>query len=305
MVCTVAVACSAVPEQANDPSTRITAVVAAQTTATTAVAPTTSDQTSDTPTEAEPGTGAHDEATPTTAQAAGTTRPDWLGQRPLPTTPDGRVVVPQTTPTELRDRQLATVGTLPPPESAAFTATQGPVPADVLARSTWNPGCPVTAEDLSYLTVSFWGFDGLHHRGELIVHRSVAGDMIAVFEGLHRLRFPIEEMRVITSADLEALPTGDGNVTSSFVCRAVTGGTSFSEHAYGLAIDVNPFHNPYQRGDLVLPELAADYLNRSVDRPGMIQPDDGVVDLFASIGWSWGGDWRSLKDYQHFSHNGR
>ena len=126
-----------------------------------------------------------------------------------------------------------------------------------------------------------------------------------MFEQLYLARFPIEQMRIVTTDDLEAPPTGDGNNTTAFVCRPVTGGTTFSEHAYGLAIDVNPFHNPYQRDELILPELARHYIDRSLGQLGMITAGDVAVESFAAIGWSWGGNWRSLKDYQHFSSSGR
>ena len=176
---------------------------------------------------------------------------------------------------------------------------------EALARSTWIDGCPVAPEDLAYLTVTFHGFDGHNHTGEIIVAASVADDIVSVFEQLHAARFPIEEMRIVTMADLDAPPTGDTNNTTGFVCRPVTGGTAFSEHAKGLAIDINPFHNPYVRGYLILPELAAAYTDRADERPGVIREGDVVVEAFAAIGWTWGGDWRSLKDYQHFSATGR
>lgn len=233
-----------------------------------------------------------------------TPAPDWIGQRTLPTTPVGRVV-PQTTPEELRDRRFVTVDLLEPPDAARFESTVGPLDPETLARSTWEPGCPVEPEELSYLTMTFWGFDGEVHTGEMIVNAGVAADIVGVFEQLFEARFPIEEMRLVTQADLDAPPTGDGNNTAAFVCRAVTGGTSFSEHAFGLAIDINPFHNPYQRNDLVLPELATHYLDRGLGQPGMILDGDVVVNAFAAIGWPWGGDWTSLKDYQHFSRSGR
>ncbi len=102
-----------------------------------------------------------------------------------------------------------------------------------------------------------------------------------MFARLYRARFPIEEMRLVTGADLEARPTGDGNNTAAFVCRAARKQTRWSAHAYGLAIDVNPFQNPYQRGDLVLPELASAYLDRADRRPGMIHPGDVVTTAFA------------------------
>lgn len=237
---------------------------------------------------------------PTTGASA---PPDWLGQRTLPTTAD-RVVVPQTTPTELVDRRLITVDTLPPPAGERFESTIGPVPPSVLARSTWQEGCPVEPSELSYLTLSFWGFDGRAHTGEMIVNAEVADDVVAVFADLHDARFPIEEMRVTALPELDAEPTGDGNNTASFVCRAVVGGSRFSQHAYGLAVDVNPFHNPYKKGELVLPELATSYLDRA-ERPGVIQPDGPVVRAFADIGWFWGGNWTSLDDYHHFSRDNR
>ena len=112
-------------------------------------------------------------------------------------------------------------------------------------------------------------------------------------------------MRIATKAEQTAPPTGDGNNTTAFNCRPVRGATSYSEHAYGLAVDVNPFQNPYLKGDLVLPELASAYRDRARHRPGMILPRGPVVRAFARIGWGWGGDWTSLKDLQHFSANGR
>jgi hypothetical protein len=168
----------------------------------------------------------------------------------------------------------------------------------------WQPGCPVGLEDLRYVTVAFWGFDGGRHTGELVVHRDVAEEVVWVFARLHEARFPIEQMRLVSGGDLEAPPTGDGNNTAAFVCRAVRQGGSWSAHAYGLAIDVNPFHNPYRRGDLVLPELASAYLDRGDLRPGMVVPGDVVTAAFAEIGWSWGGEWSS-PDLMHFSATGR
>jgi hypothetical protein len=83
------------------------------------------------------------------------------------------------------------------------------------------------------------------------------------------------------------------------------GTDNWSMHAYGLAIDINPFHNPYEKGELIIPELAMSYLDRDQNLPGMIHDGDVVVAAFADIGWGWGGDWKTLKDYMHFSQNGR
>lgn len=232
---------------------------------------------------------------------------DWeLGAHPLPLRPDGLGVM-RPTPEELVERRFATVDLLPPPQGGRFRATIGPVTAAIRARmgETWSPACPVGLDDLRYLTVSFRGFDGLPHTGELVVAASEAKHVTAVFAALFAGDFPIEEMRLPTTADLEAHPTGDGNNTVGLECRPTTGGSSWSAHAYGLAIDVNPFDNPYQKDDVVLPELASSYLDRSWVRPGMIGPRSLAVRAFARIGWSWGGAWSSLKDYQHFTATGR
>jgi hypothetical protein len=246
-------------------------------------------------------------AGPTTAPP--TTRPPaavWrVGARPLPLRPDGFGEV-LATPAPLRDRRLPTVDRLPPPPGGRFRSTVAPITPAVRARmgATWAPGCPVALADLRYLTVSFRGFDGRAHTGELVVNRRVAADVASVFARLYAARFPIEEMRLVTTADLEAHPTGDGNDTAAFVCRPARGQTRWSAHAYGLAIDLDPFQNPFRRGDLVLPELASAYLDRADRRPGMILPGDVVTTAFASIGWTWGGTFRTPKDLMHFSATG-
>jgi hypothetical protein len=128
--------------------------------------------------------------------------------------------------------------------------------------------------------------------------------VVRIFRTLFTRGFPLEEMRLPTTADLTAKPTGDGNNTAGFVCRAARGQTRFSAHAYGLAIDVNPFHNPYVKDDLVLPELASAYVDRSWVRPGMLLPRSAAVRAFTDAGWTWGGTFRRPKDYQHFSLTG-
>jgi hypothetical protein len=232
-----------------------------------------------------------------------TAAPEWLGTRVLPVGPNG-FAAPQDTPPELRNRSLITVDDLPPPSDGRFHATIVMVPGGVLARSSWTNNCPVAAADLRYLTVSFRGFDGRAHTGELLVNARVADDLVTVFGQLFAADFPIERMRISSAAELNAPPTGDGNTTEVFACRPVRGQTAWSQHAYGLALDLNPFQNPYHRGEVVLPELATAYLDRTDARPGMVQPGGPAVRAFAAIGWPWGGDYRSLKDYMHFSATG-
>lgn len=236
-----------------------------------------------------------------------TPSPSWaVGASPLPLRPDGFGQVLDT-PAVLRDRRMTSPSLLPPPKDGRFAATVGAVTPAIRQRmgQTWSEACPVGLGGLRYLTVSFRGFDGAAHTGELVVNAEVADDVVQVFRRLFDAGFPIEEMRLPTTADLTAPPTGDGNNTAGLVCRASRGQTTWSQHAYGLAVDVNPFHNPMVKRDLVLPELASAYRDRTAVRPGMHLPGGPSVRAFAEIGWEWGGDWRSSKDYMHFSRNGR
>lgn len=271
--------------------------------------PTTSPTPSPSPTSTSPAVPSPDpaapEAAPSAPPAPGTVPPAWLGTRVLPVDEQG-YGVRRPTPPELRHRRFTLPSTVPGPAGDEFWSQVETAPGVVLDRSTWAPGCPVGAGDLAWVRLRFWGFDDRPHLGELLVHRSVADDVVTVFRRLYRARFPIEEMRITRRDELDAPPTGDGNNTGAFVCRPKAGRTSgFSEHAYGLAVDVNPFQNPYLDGSLVLPELASSYLRRDRVRPGMVTPGDAVVRAFADIGWAWGGAWRTLKDYQHFSLHGR
>jgi D-alanyl-D-alanine carboxypeptidase len=259
---------------------------------------------------ASPPTSSSPTPTPTQSSESpvaepGTVPPAWLGTRPVPLRADGYGQA-QPTPPELDPRRFTLPDTLSPLPGDGFASVIEQMPADVLARSTWAPGCPVAAEDLAYVKLTFWGFDDQRHTGELLVNSSVARDVVGVFHRLYEAKFPLEELRITARPELDAPPTGDGNATGSFVCRPTTGSTTtFSQHAYGLAIDLDPFQNPYVKSDLVLPELASSYLPRGHVRPGMITDDGVVVRAFARIGWTWGGTWSSLKDYQHFSRNGR
>ena len=185
-----------------------------------------------------------------------------------------------------------------------FSASIKKVTAQDLYAS-WRPGCPVPVEQLRAIDVRHFGNDGAVHTGRLIVAASLAPGMVEILHDLYDAHFPIERMEPIDVYGGDDNRSIKANNTSAFNCRAVTGGTGWSEHAYGRAIDVNPFVNPNVKGSTVLPPEAAPYTDRSRNDKGMIHSDDAVVRAFAARGWSWGGYWSSLKDYQHFSTTGR
>jgi hypothetical protein len=191
--------------------------------------------------------------------------------------------------------------------AAGYAARIEPLPADLrrlVEATTWRPGCPVGTSDLRSLSLVHTDLAGRQRWGRLIVHRSVANDVSSAFGRLHRDGFrvarivPIERYRGDDDASMAA------NNTSAFNCRRVTGSTSWSEHSYGRAIDINPVQNPYVRGSTVLPSAGRAYLDRGNIRPGMLARGHGV-EAFTSMGWGWGGDWNTLKDYQHVSSTGR
>jgi hypothetical protein len=194
----------------------------------------------------------------------------------------------------------------------AFNTSVEPLPDQVRARLNgpfWHAGCPVPLSDLRLLTVKHWGFDGRAHSGQLVVNERYAASLESVFRRLYALRFPIRHMRF---GDMYGRSQpADGDVSGSFECRQAvpspcSGGTgtgTWSMHAYGEAIDLNPVENPYVGCGQSRDPASRPYFDRSRLRRGMVTT--GVVRAFRSIGWGWGGAWSgSTKDYMHFSSTG-
>jgi hypothetical protein len=175
----------------------------------------------------------------------------------------------------------------------------------------WHPGCPVALSELRVLSVSYHGFDGQSHVGQLVVNRSAAGTLAIVFRKLYALHFPIRHMSI---ADAYGPPRGrprDGDISGGFECRQAvpspcvggSGTGSWSEHAFGEAVDLNPLENPYVGCGESRDPASRPYFDRSHHRPGMVTA--AVVQAFRSVGWGWGGSWSgSTKDYMHFSASG-
>jgi hypothetical protein len=173
-------------------------------------------------------------------------------------------------------------------------------------RYSWRRGCPVGPVELRLLRADFWGFDGRVHTGELIVHRDHARRMLGVLGKLFKARYPIQQLKLVDVYRADDDRSMAANNTSGFNCRRVSGSRSWSEHAFGRAIDLNPLRNPYvTRGGRVSPPAGRPYANRARRAAGMIHANDVVVRAFAAAGWRWGGYWSGSRDYQHFSSTGR
>lgn len=179
----------------------------------------------------------------------------------------------------------------------------------VLRRDAWHPGCPVGLSDLRVLTVTRYGFDGRRHTGNLVVNRTAAGPLARGFRKLYALHFPIRHMSIADSYGRS--PPRDWDSSGSFSCREAvpspcvggTGTGSWSNHAFGLAVDLNPRENPYVGCGQSRDPRTRRYFDRTIHRKGMVTRK--VVAAFGSVGWGWGGSWTGdTKDYMHFSSDG-
>jgi len=171
--------------------------------------------------------------------------------------------------------------------------------------SSWHQGCPVPIRALRLVALTYEGFDGEAHRGRLVVHRRWADEVLGVFQVLYRRAFPIRRVRLVDRFGADDRSSMRHDNTSAFNCRYVAGTTTWSQHAYGRAIDINPVENPFVDGSRVSPRRGRRFLDRTDVRPGMIVRSGIVFRAFRRIGWGWGGGWSGAKDYQHLSVNGR
>jgi hypothetical protein len=198
---------------------------------------------------------------------------------------------------------------------APFQASVAPLPPPVQtqlkAEGFWRASCPVGLSGLRLLTVRHWGFDGRAHTGQLVVNANAARPLANVFGQLYGLHFPIRHLRLADMYGPVRERPKDNDVSGSFDCRQAvpspcTGGRgtgTWSMHAYGLAVDINPRENPYVGCGQSRDPNARKYFDRSRHRRGMVTRR--VIGAFRSIGWGWGGAWvGNTKDYMHFSSNG-
>ena len=194
---------------------------------------------------------------------------------------------------------------------AQFNYDISNISADVKKRmidgDSWREGCPVSLKKLRYVRINHWDFNGETTTGELIVHEDVAEELAYIFEELYNIHYPINQMKLVSDYegnDWESIEAGN---TSAFNCRPVTGKKKkWSKHAYGRAIDINPIENPYvSRTGHISHKASLKYKKRvhkvnSYADHALLLKSDQATKIFKNYGWKWGGDWRTIKDYQHF-----
>ena len=169
---------------------------------------------------------------------------------------------------------------------------------------SYPEGCSVPYEDLRYLRLKYVDYDGNDRAGEMICNKDIAEDLIEIFTALYEERYPINSIRLIDDYGGDDTASMADDNTSCFNYRMVEGSGNLSRHAYGMAVDLNPFCNPYITypggTERISPPGSEPYADRDSGLPHMIDRNDPAYKLFTAHGFSWGGDWKTMKDYQHF-----
>lgn len=172
-------------------------------------------------------------------------------------------------------------------------------------NSSYQENENISLEELRYLRVLYMGFDGQTHIGELIVNQAIAADILEIMTKLYENAYPIEKMVLIDEYGADDERSMEDNNTSAFNYREIAGTSRLSKHSLGLAIDINPRYNPYVKqkdtGEVMIsPVNGTEYADRSKEFSYKIDENDLCCQLFLEHGFTWGGSWNTLKDYQHF-----
>ncbi|HIP41634.1 MAG TPA: M15 family peptidase [Campylobacterales bacterium] len=177
----------------------------------------------------------------------------------------------------------------------------------MIKGNSWRKGCPVNTVNLRYLRLTYMTFQGENRIGELIVHQDIADDVVNLMKELYEIDYPINQMKLVSDFKGNDWQSIEADNTSAFNCRSATGSKKWSKHAYGKAIDINPIENPYiSRKGYISHKASLKYRKRvhkndSFEDRAVLLKNDEATKIFKRYGFSWGGDWRSVKDYQHFS----
>lgn len=163
----------------------------------------------------------------------------------------------------------------------------------------------ISRESLRYLRVLHYDPAGDIRIGEMICNQQIADALLVIFQALYEAQYPIGRMVLIDDYAADDNASMAANNTSCFNYRVIAGSSVLSNHAQGLAVDINPQYNPYvtfgaDGSAHIEPENGQMYAERDHFFPMKITHDDLCYRLFTEYGFVWGGDWDTPKDYQHF-----
>lgn len=177
-----------------------------------------------------------------------------------------------------------------------------------IKNKSYKNNCTVSRSDLRYLHLLHYTEDGKIKLGEMICHKDIANALIDIFRELFNNHYPIERMQLIDDFDADDIKSMEHNNTTCFNFRVVAGSKKLSNHSMGKAVDINPLYNPYVKRRSngtykISPETGKAYTDRTKKFKYKIDHNDLAYKLFTKHGFRWGGNYRSLKDYQHFEIN--
>jgi hypothetical protein len=175
---------------------------------------------------------------------------------------------------------------------------------DRINGKSYGDTCNVPYSELRYVRVLHKDFNGQTQIGELIVNQVIAEDIVNIFREFYVINYPIERMVLIDEYNADDVTSMEANNTSAFNYRTIADTNRLSLHSYGLAIDINPRYNPYiyslEGRTVISPENGTKYADRTLDCSYYIKSGDPCYQAFINRGFTWGGDWKNSKDYQHF-----
>jgi hypothetical protein len=202
--------------------------------------------------------------------------------------------------TEITNAEIASYGIV-----NLFAAE--PISDSLFARmrgKSYKENCTIPRSELCYIKALHITLDGKIKRGEMVVNRAISDDILYILRKLFEAGYPIERMVLVDNYNADDEASMTANNSSAFNYRTTPGGTKLSAHSRGMAVDINPLYNPYVKvkdgKTTVAPEAGRDFVERSGAFPYKIDRDDLCCQLFLERGFEWGGDYKSIKDYQHF-----
>ena len=189
---------------------------------------------------------------------------------------------------------------------AFFSINAIPDSIFVLMRGhSYKSDCTIARSSLRYILCLHRDDGGRAIVGEMVVNKAIADDVLHIFRELFEGGYPIERMRLIDYWDADDERAMTANNSSSFNFRFISHTRKVSKHGMGMAIDINPLYNPYTKTlrngtTIVEPAAGKAYLDRRRQFRYKITRGDLCHRLFRKYGFRWGGDWKTMKDYQHF-----
>ena len=177
------------------------------------------------------------------------------------------------------------------------------LPGSVIQRITgcsYPADCSLPYSELRYLHLLYTDYSGQTQQGEIICNKAIAQDLIEIFYELYQAGYPLARVSLIDDFGADDEASMQANNTSCFNYRKIAGSDKLSNHSYGLAVDINPLYNPYVTATAVSPSGSRPFADRSAEFISKIDHEDLAYLLFTEHGFTWGGDWNTRKDYQHF-----